>query len=182
VPLPGEHNIENVLGAITVAKEFGIDNEAIGRAIYHFKPLSHRLENIGIHKGTTFYDDAISTTPDSTVAALRSIPKVHTLILGGQDRGYDFTALAQLIAELNIPYIVFFPDSGKTIETAIADAGYTPQQVLHTSSMKEAVEFAYQHAAPDTVCLLSCASPSYSVFKNFEDKGNQFQQYVKELQ
>ncbi len=177
--LPGAHNAENCLGAITVANYFQVPHAVIAAGLRSFTPLAHRLEYVGTFQGITFYDDAISTTPESTIAALRALPKTGTLILGGQDRGYDFTQLAQLIADKKIPTLIFFPDSGATIREAIARAGYTPEHLLETRSMEEAVRFAYDHTPTGMICLLSCASPSYSIFKNFEDKGEQFQNSVK---
>lgn len=180
VQLLGEHNLENILAAVTVAKEFGITNEDIGLAVMHFSGLPHRLETVGTWKGITFVNDSLSTTPESTIAALQSVPNVHTLFLGGQDRGYDFSKLAETIAQMQIPNIIFFPESGETIEKALTAAGYTPEHVLHTSSMEEAVQFAYEHTQKGGTALLSCASPSYSIFTNYEDRGNQFSNFAKQ--
>lgn len=181
IPLLGRHNIENCLGAVTVGKYFQIPNEEIGKAIRSFIPLRHRLQNVGTYHGMTFYDDAISTTPESTTAALHAVQNVGCIFLGGQDRGYTFAAFSREIAKRKIPVIVYFPDTGAAIKNAIEATGYTPAHTLETRSMEEAVRFAYAHTPEDSVCLLSCASPSYSIFKNFEDKGDQFQHWVKKL-
>lgn len=179
IPLLGEHNVENILGVVSVAKEFGIDNEAIGRAVMHFKSLPHRLQNIGEFNGVTFYDDSISTTPESAVAAIRAVPNVQTLILGGQDRGYEFTLLAEEITKHKIPNIVLFPDSGSQIKAALEAAEYTSQQLLETSSLEKAAAFAFEHTEKQHACILSPASPSYNLFKNFEDRGDQFKKAVQ---
>lgn len=181
IPLLGTHNIENCLGAISIAKYFQVQNQDIATAIRSFTPLRHRLQPVGTYQHITFYDDAISTTPESTLAALSVFPNVGCILLGGLDRGYDFRHLAQVIAAKEIPTIIFFPDTGSTIRAAIEATGYTPKHIMETRSMEEAVMFAYAHTPHNTVCLLSCASPSYSVFKNFEDKGDQFQHWVKKL-
>ncbi|MFH1142537.1 MAG: UDP-N-acetylmuramoyl-L-alanine--D-glutamate ligase, partial [Candidatus Uhrbacteria bacterium] len=89
--LIGQHNQENIQAAITVARQFGIKDAVIKRALKKFKPLPHRLELVGEFKDIRFYDDAISTTPESTIAAIKSLQKVDTIFLGGQDRGYDFS-------------------------------------------------------------------------------------------
>lgn len=179
VTLIGHHNKRNIQGALTVARLFGVSNEEAGRAIYTFAPLPHRLQNIGTFKHITFYDDAISTTPESTIAALKSLEKVDTLFLGGQDRGYDFTRLVEVLQEKQVKNIVLFPDTGFRIKQALnAVDDYYPN-LLETSNMERAVVFAFQNCSSGSICLLSTASPSYSLWKNFEEKGDLFQKYVK---
>ncbi len=154
---------------------------------------------MGEVSGIHFYDDAISTTPESTLAAISVFQdRLGTVILGGLDRGYDFSLLAKVIVDLKVPNLVFFPDSGEKIRDAIASysampasrltpsgvgrrealEGYTPN-MLETSDMNHAVDFCFANTEKGKVCLLSTASPSYSVFKNFEEKGDMFQAAVK---
>lgn len=178
-PLLGEHNAQNIAAAATVAKQFGVSELQMYQALKTFQPLRHRLQKIGTYKGITFYDDAISTTPESTNKAIDSVPNIGVVFLGGLDRGYDFTPLVDKVIEKNIKRFVFFPDSGMTIKKLLDEKKYTFESI-ETSSMKEAVAFAYEHTPQNMVCLLSTASPSYSVWKNFEEKGDQFQQYVRE--
>jgi len=186
VPLLGKHNFDNVRGAYTVAKLLGISDEVIESAVRNFKALPHRLEPIGEFKGISFYDDAISTTPESTMAALDALSaggrRIGAIFLGGKDRGYDFSGLAQKIVEKKVKVVVLFPESGAHIKEAILKVeGGASIKFHETRLMREAVEFAYAHADHGSVCLLSTASPSYSVWKNFEEKGDQFQKYAKEL-
>jgi UDP-N-acetylmuramoylalanine--D-glutamate ligase len=181
IPLLGRHNVENCLGAITAAKYFQVPNAEITKAIKSFSPLRHRLQPVGVFHDISFYDDAISTTPESTTAALHVFNNIGCLFLGGQDRGYHFAQLAREIAKRKIPTLIFFPDTGVSIRAELEKIGYTPEHTLETRSMEEAVRFAYAHTPRHSVCLLSCASPSYSVFKNFEDKGDQFQHWVQQL-
>lgn len=179
LPLPGEHNVGNVLAAITVADLLSIPYKTIQTALQTFTPLPHRLQTVGVVSGVTYVDDAISTAPESTLAALKTIHPVGTLIVGGYDRGYDFTVLSKRIAHEQIPNLVLFPTSGSRIEAELDRLGYQPR-ILHTRSMKEAVRFAALYSPVGSVVLLSTASPSYGVFKNFEDKGDQFQACVRE--
>ncbi|MCL5411686.1 MAG: UDP-N-acetylmuramoyl-L-alanine--D-glutamate ligase [Patescibacteria group bacterium] len=178
VTLIGEHNLENVRGAVTVAQILGISSEVAAKAISTFKALPHRLENIGAYHGITFYDDAISTTPQSAMAAVKSLNNISTIFLGGTDRGYDFDELAQLIVKSKIQNIVIFPDSGQRILAALQKYSSSPLNVLQTSSMEEAVKFAYKFSSKESICLLSTASPSYSLWKNFEEKGQVFKENV----
>ncbi len=174
IPLLGEHNKTDIRAAITAAKTFGVQDAAIKKAIKSFKPLPHRLELVGTFNGITFYDDAISTTPESTIMAIKSLKKVDTIFLGGTDRGYDFTELEKIVKKYKIKNVVLFPDSGKRIFKS--EKGLN---VLYTKSMEAAVAFAFKNTKADTICLLSTASPSYSVWKNFEAKGNEFQEFVR---
>ncbi len=172
--LVGEHNAGNIRAAVAVARILNISEEHIREGIRAFVPLPHRLECVGTFRGISFYDDAISTTPESTEAALRSIPNVSTIFLGGEDRGYDFRGLERTIRSLGVKNIVLFPESGRRM--LFSTEGFS---VLETDSMEEAVRFAYEKSPSGSVCLLSTASPSYSLWKNFEEKGDEFQKYVR---
>lgn len=181
VPLIGNHNKKNVQGALTVARLFNVTDEEAQRAVYSFVPLPHRLQNGGTFKGVTFYDDAISTTPESTMAALDSLGIIDTLFLGGQDRGYDFSKLMQKIEEKQIKALVLFPETGYRIKQLLLKMDDYNPNVLETSSMEDAVAFAYDNTESGHICLLSTASPSYSVWRNFEEKGDLFQKFAKTL-
>ncbi len=181
IPLLGKHNYDNIRAAFTVAKLLHVSEAAIRQAVVTFQPLRHRLQNIGTFNGITFYDDAISTTPQSAIAALTTIPHVGSLMLGGQDRGYDFTPLIDVLEKYKIPTLIFFPESGTTMKELLEKRGVSTQCVLETSSMEEAVKYAYANTPKGMTCLLSTASPSYTIWKNFEEKGNEFQKWVKGL-
>lgn len=174
LPLIGKHNNENIRAAAAAAKELGIADEKIKSAIESFKPLPHRLEFVGEFKGIKFYDDAISTTPESTIMAIKSLPKIGTIFLGGQDRGYKFSRLSSEVKKHGIKNIVLFPDSGKKIIKTKKGLN-----ILETKKMEDAVKFAYKNTPKGEICLLSCASPSYSLWKDFEEKGEQFKFWIK---
>ena len=184
IKLLGQHNLENIMAAVCVAKIFGVDNKIIAATIAAFNNLKHRLEFVGQYQKINFYDDAISTTPESTIAALEVFKdKIGTIFLGGENRGYDFKELAKKIYTYKIKNIVLFPDSGAQIKTALISTGRSLKKslpnILETRSMAAAVAFAYKNTPADKVCLLSTASPSYSLFKNFEVKGDLFQAEIK---
>lgn len=184
IKLLGKHNQENIFAAINVAKIYGLNNTVIRKALKKFSNLEHRLEFVGKYRGIDFYDDAISTTPESTLAAISVFEKkLGTIILGGEDRGYDFKQLAEKLAQLRVRNIVLFPDSGKRIAAALkkAYAKYKADapQILISTQMTAAVKFAYQNTKAGQICLLSTASPSYSLFKDFKEKGNLFQKAIK---
>jgi UDP-N-acetylmuramoylalanine--D-glutamate ligase len=182
IPLLGDHNRDNIRAAIAIAKLFKVSDATIRRAVKKFKPLPHRLEYVGTFRNIVFFDDAISTTPESTLAGIEALGAsgiISTIFLGGKNRGYDFSELARVIAAKKIPNIVFFPDSSAAIGATLETIGYKPKNALITRSMEDAVRFAYRHALSGTICLLSTASPSYSIWKNFEEKGDLFQTCVK---
>lgn len=184
IKLLGEHNVTNIKAAVCTAKVYGIKNEVIQKALRKFVNLNHRLEFVGKYKDILFYDDAISTTPESTLAALEVFKdRIDTIILGGEDRGYKFETLARRLVELKVANFVFFPDSGKAIEKAVKFAfkknNLRAPKILFTNNMDEAVKFAYLNTKADKVCLLSTASPSYSLFKDFNEKGDLFQSAIK---
>ncbi|MFA5023677.1 MAG: UDP-N-acetylmuramoyl-L-alanine--D-glutamate ligase [Patescibacteria group bacterium] len=182
--LLGRHNLQNIMAAICAVKLYKVSNAAIKKALTKFTNLEHRLEFVGKYQEISFYDDAISTTPESTLAALEVFQKkIGTIILGGEDRGYKFAKLADRLAKLNIANVVLLPDSGQRIAQEVKRAyrknKLTGPKILHTTKMETAVKFAYQNTKPGQVCLLSTASPSYSLFKDFKEKGNLFQQAIK---
>jgi len=174
--LIGEHNKENIRAAISAAKILGISKKDILKAVKNFKGLPHRMEFIGEFKGIKFYDDAISTNPDSTIMAIKSINDIDTILLGGENRGYNFSQLEKTVKKYKIRNIVLFPDSGSKIIRQ--KSGFN---ILKTRKMDDAIKFAYKNTKRGGVCLLSCASPSYSLWKSFEEKGDQFKKYVKKF-
>lgn len=175
IPLLGVHNLKNIQAAIKVVRLLNVSDLAIKKAIRNFKPLPHRLELVGTFKGIKFYDDAISTTPESTIMAIGALKNIGTIFLGGEDRGYDFNKLEKKLRSCHIQNIVLFPESGSRILKS--RQGFN---VFETRSMGEAVNFAFQSTSKGQICLLSAASPSYSLWKNFEEKGDLFQHLVRE--
>lgn len=181
VHLLGEHNLENMLAAWAVGRRYGVADEVIVEALKEFRGLEHRLEFVGKFQGIDFYNDAISTTPESTIAAINALPegKISTLIAGGLDRGYQFADLGRKIVTAGIENLILFPETGDKIA---AECKSPTLRLRHAADMRSAVEMAYELTSPDRICLLSCASPSYNMFVNFEDKGNQFKKFVREIE
>lgn len=179
--LRGAHNLQNVYGAWTVAQQFNITPQQAETAIRSFEPLPHRLTDVGTFRGITFVDDAIASAPEAAIQALQSIPKVETMFLGGTDRGYVFDELAKMIDASGVRNIVLFPDTGEKIKAALLRHSAKSFAFFETESMEAAVQFAYEHTSVGMTCLLSTASPSYRLWKNFEHKGDEFTKWVREL-
>lgn len=182
--LIGDHNLSNIAGAFTVATKLGIPRNQAIEVIKTFQGLPHRLQSLGIHHGQEWIDDAISTTPESTIAALDALDnRVETIILGGQDRGNDFTALGSRIKDSSVGNVILFPGSGPRIKEAIVDAE-AQVEFFEAASMEEAVAIAKKVTTGRTplghpIVLLSTASPSYGMFKNFEEKGDVFKKAIE---
>ncbi len=175
--LNAPHMLENAALAFEVASEFGVTEATAKEVMENFVGLPHRLQKIAEIDGVTYFDDSISTTPESTIAALRAIPNVKTILLGGVDRGYDFTELETELISAGVKNIILFPESGEKMIKNESNFN-----VLHTKKMEEAVAFARENTPDDGVCLLSPAAPSYNLFKNFEARGQAFIDAIKKYE
>lgn len=181
IQLMGEHNKNHIRAALTVTQELGISNEIAQKAIEAFEPLPHRMQLVGTFHGVTFYDDAIACAPDAVMIGIQTLKKVDTILLGGQDRGLDYTQLAEAVTASTIRNIVLFPETGKRMMESIHAKCDRPLRTFETSSMEDAVRFAYANTEKGKICLLATGAPSYTLWKNFEEKGDEFQKWVREV-
>lgn len=181
--LLGRHNIENACAALTVAKQYGIDDRAIEAGLNSFKGLPHRLEFVRNHEGVMYYNDSFSSAPSATCAAIASFTQPEILILGGTDKGADFS---QLISQLhdadNIKQIVLIGEIRRKLASLLETAGVThPVKILDETTMKAIISYVGQIIRPGDVVLLSPACASFDMFENFYDRGDQFRQTVLDL-
>jgi len=185
IPLLGKFNLQNIAAAIAVGKILGVSSQKMRKAIKNFKPLPHRLEFIGTFHKITFYNDSLSTIPESTIAAIDTLSnKIETLITGGFDRGVNFRELAKNILKNKIKNVILFPTTGSRIWQEIVKyrKRYSTKPIpFFTDNMREAVKLSYEHTKKGKICLLSCASPSFGLFKNYKMRGNLFKRYVREF-
>lgn len=184
IPLKGKFNLQNVMPAIIVGKLFNVPTQKITQAIQEFKPLEHRLEKVGMFKGITFYNDSLSTVPQAAVEAIEALEgKIQTIILGGFERHQNFQDLAQKIWMSNIEVVILFPTTGKRIWKNIVEIKPKKEFLLpkhfFVKNMKEAIKLAYQNTSRGKICLLSPASPSFNLFKDYKERGSLFKKYVK---
>lgn len=180
--IPGDHNLENITAVIALADILHIPTEILHETIANFQWLPHRLQEVWESWWIRRIDDAISTTPESTIEAIKTYgEQIDTIFLWWLDRWYSFDVLAEYIHTYKIRNIVLFPESGEKIKKALALWDISEMEFLETDDMEKAVKFAYKHTEQGKICLLSTASPSYSIWKWFEEKWDLFQQYIKEL-
>lgn len=183
VLLPGKHNLQNVLAAISVAKILKVKNDRIVKVVKTFKGLPHRLQLVANLDGVKYYNDSFSTTPETTIAAIESFTNPKFLILGGSSKKSDFSALSQKIhSDSTLKSIILIGVEAKRIKEAIVRAGGAKCKIIEgAKDMTEIVRIAKSHAKKGDIVLLSPACASFDMFKNYQDRGEQFEQVVKNL-
>jgi UDP-N-acetylmuramoylalanine--D-glutamate ligase len=175
--LKGKHNQYNSMASSMAATAVGIRKEKIREALQTFESLEHRMEPAGSVRGIEFVNDSKATNVNSTWFALESMTKPVILILGGVDKGNDYSLLKELVIE-KVKAIVCMGSDNRKIHEAFGD---TVSLMLNTESAKDAVEAAFHFANKGDVVLLSPACASFDLFKNYEDRGKQFKEAVKDL-
>jgi UDP-N-acetylmuramoylalanine--D-glutamate ligase len=176
--LRGEHNLKNIMAAVAACCISGIPDEAIREGILTFKGLEHRLEYVGMFRGIHFYNDSIATIPEAAIEAVRSVPDVDTLVLGGFDRGIDYGALAAFIARTEVRNVILLGAAGKRIGECFDAQGPHPQTLHYINRFEDFAPLAFKHTKPGHACLLSPAAASYDEFANFEERGKRFRALV----
>jgi len=183
IKLLGRHNLENVCAASCAATLAGVSKKNIAKVLAEFGGLEHRLEFVGEKKGILFYNDSLATVPQALIQALEALPNTETLISGGHDRGLDYSGLAQYLNKGQIKTLILFPPTGKRIWEEICKAtseGGRPEK-FDVKTMEQAVRIAAAKTAPHKICLLSPASASFGIFKDYKDRGEQFKREVGKL-
>ncbi len=175
--IKGKHNQYNTMAAGISAVVMGIRKEKIRDAIQTFKSLEHRMSTVATIKGVEFINDSKATNVNSTWYALESMSKPVILILGGVDKGNDYSFIKELVKEKVKAIVCMGIDNTKIHEAFGKDV----QLMVNTSSAKDAVQSAFHFANKGDVVLLSPACASFDLFKNYEDRGMQFIESVKDL-
>jgi UDP-N-acetylmuramoylalanine--D-glutamate ligase len=175
--LKGKHNQYNTMAASVAGATMDIRKEKIREAVETFESLEHRMESVATVRGVEFINDSKATNVNSTWFALESMSKPTILVLGGIDKGNDYTLLHDLISE-KVKAIVCMGIDNVKIHQAFEGR---VSQIVDTASAEDAVMASFQLAAPGDVVLLSPACASFDLFKNYEDRGSQFKEAVKNL-
>jgi UDP-N-acetylmuramoylalanine--D-glutamate ligase len=175
IPLKGEHNVENVLAAVVAARLAGAPADAIRRAIEGFQPVEHRLEFVTTVNGVEFYNDSKATNVDATAKAIAAFQSGIHLILGGKDKGSDYTQLAQLLrARVRAVYTI--GSAAAKIESQLRGV----VSIHSCQTLDNAVSAAASAARPGEVVLLAPACSSFDQFESYEHRGRVFKELVGE--
>lgn len=173
--LLGIHNHYNIAAACFIAS-FYLKPEQIESALCTFNPLAHRLEFVDEVNGVKYYDDSISTACATAIEALKSVPNAGTILIGGMDRGIDYSTLVNYLRETDVN-VICMETSGKRIYEMINNLS----RVYYVPHLEEAVRLASEITPGGKSCVMSPASASYGIFKNFEERGDVFKLLVAQL-
>jgi UDP-N-acetylmuramoylalanine--D-glutamate ligase len=175
--IQGKHNLYNSMASGISAKILDIRNETIRESMGSYKNIPHRIEFVANISGISFINDSKATNVNSVWYALESIKTDVILIMGGVDKGNDYTMLKSLVKE-KVKAIICLGKDNKALHDAFED---DVEIMVNTFSASEAVQIAYHMAKKGSTVILSPACSSFDLFKNYEDRGDQFKAAVKEL-
>lgn len=182
--VPGAHNIENACAAMTAARALGVGDEALAQGMRNFQGLPHRLELVRELDGVLYYNDSFSSAPAATVAAINAFEAPKIVIVGGTNKGADFTELADCIRSTGtIKELVLIGDIRHRLDDYLVKEGVEPAliSVLDARTMPEIVAYCRKKAVEGDVVLLSPACASFDMFRDFYDRGDQFRNIVQSL-
>lgn len=181
ISLFGQHNYLDIAFDYALCQIFNISDIEFEKALKSYEPLPHRLRLIGERNQVRYYDDSISTIGETTIQALKSIPNVGSVLIGGMERGIDYQDLIEFLDIDTVPYIILMEATGKRIYEEIKQ-NYPnfakPERLFLVKDLTEAVALAKKVTPANTACVLSPAAASYGIFRNFEERGDVFIQLV----
>ena len=183
IPLRGAHNVPNVLAAVAMAGVAGLPLDAVTDAVRAFSSVPHRLELVDSIGGVTYYNDSIATTPERTLAGLRSFQERVVLLLGGREKRLPLAELAQEAVD-RCRAVICFGEAGPSLERALRAAPVArrnPAPIERVGTLSAAVTATRRHAGQGDVVLLSPACTSYDAYENFEVRGEEFRRLVRSL-
>jgi UDP-N-acetylmuramoylalanine--D-glutamate ligase len=176
IKLAGAHNLENVLAAALAARLAGADAAAIARGVRSFAGVEHRLEFVAEIRGVRYFNDSKATNVDATLKGLDAFPGRILVILGGKDKGSDYTVLRQSLREKAI-LVLLIGAAAEKIESQIAGS----TAIERAGTLERALEIAGHRAQPGDIVLLAPACASFDQFQNYEHRGRVFKQLVRQL-
>jgi UDP-N-acetylmuramoylalanine--D-glutamate ligase len=179
LPVPGQHNRINAACAAAAATAVGCRADAIRHGLEQFCPLPQRLQQFAVVEGRRFYNDSTATTPESTVAALRSLESPIWLLAGGKNKGFDVQPLAAEIVQ-RASGAAFFGSAGPELHRWVAAAGSKLPSIA-VETMQEALRWCWSQSQPGQAIVLSPACASTDQFRNFQDRGRRFVELVRHL-
>lgn len=178
IKLLGTHNTENVLAAVAVAYYMGVPVEIIEKVCTEFKGVEHRIEYVETVNGVAYYNDSKGTNPDAAIKAIKAMTTTTLLIGGGYDKHSAYDEWIEAF-DNKVKYLVLIGQTADDIEKCANSHGFT--KTVTVGSLEEAVRFCYENSEPGEVVLLSPACASWGMFDNYEQRGNMFKEYVRNL-
>ncbi|MGA2413801.1 MAG: UDP-N-acetylmuramoyl-L-alanine--D-glutamate ligase [Candidatus Sulfotelmatobacter sp.] len=178
IPLKGAHNLENVLAAVCASALMGCAPEKIRPAVRDFKAVEHRLEFVATIRGVDYYNDSKATNVDATIKAMESFPANIHLILGGKDKGSDYSVLNDLLRQ-RVKRVYTIGAAAEKIESQIVSSKSGGPETVHAETLENALRKANAAAQPGDVVLLAPACASFDQFKNYEQRGQVFKEIVR---
>lgn len=181
--LIGKHNWQNICAAVTVAWQITKDTDAMRQVAISFSGLEHRLELVREHDGVLFYNDSFAATPEAAAAAIEAIPGKKVMIIGGFDRQLDLSSLVQALQSNSddLRKIVIIGAASQRIADTLSKSGIKNYEPVSAKDMASIVQAAKTAAKPGDAVVLSPGFPSFDMFKNFEDRGQQYKEIVASL-
>jgi len=176
IPLKGAHNLENVLAGVSIGALVGCQPDQIRDAVHNFRAVEHRLEFVLKVAGVDYYNDSKATNVDATMKALESFPANIHLILGGKDKGSDYTVLNDLLRQ-RVKRVYTIGAAAAKIESQISGAA----EIAASQTLENAVRRASELAQPGDIVLLAPACASFDQFQNYEHRGRVFKEVVQSL-
>jgi UDP-N-acetylmuramoylalanine--D-glutamate ligase len=180
-PLKGHHNLYNIMTASAACYLSGISTQQIGLAIQSFKGLEHRIELVGNYAGIVWYNDSIATIPEATIEAIKTLQTVDTVILGGFDRGIEYTALYPFLLSCGVSNVIFVGEAGARMKHELIAYDSGNINLYSAPDYRQVITMACEVTQKGKICLLSPAAASYDMFRNFEERGTTFKKNVREL-
>ena len=178
--LLGKHNWQNVCAAVTVMWQISQDVSAMHSVLITFSGLEYRLEFVREVGGVKYYNDSFGTTPETAIVALQAFDEPKVIVLGGSDKGADYTELASVVATSNVRSAILIGETAPKIKAALDVVGYKNIQD-GGATMANIVRVLTATAQPGDIALLSTGNASFGMFKNYKDRGEQFNVAIRQL-
>ncbi|MFC1656602.1 UDP-N-acetylmuramoyl-L-alanine--D-glutamate ligase [Patescibacteria group bacterium] len=178
IKIPGSHNYLNIGVAGLIAKIFNVSDVYIQKTLDSFEGLEHRLEFVSEFKGVKYYNDSIATVPESTIAAIKAFPNSKILIMGGSDKGADYSDLADAISKHRVKVAILMGVTSKKIKKSLKNKDV---KIIQVADLTQAVEKAKDTACLNDIVILSPASASFDMFSGYKERGKKFKETVNQL-
>ncbi|MFN8403899.1 MAG: hypothetical protein U0V48_10135 [Anaerolineales bacterium] len=182
IHLRGDYNVANVLAAFVIGHAAGFSSDAMVEAVEEFRGVPHRLELVRELNGVRWYNNSIASAPERTIAVLHAFEEPIVLLLGGRDKNLPWEGLMQLVNE-RVDHVVIFGEAAEKIERTANSlpVGMKRTSIIRVNGLHEAVLKAAEVAKPGDVVLLSPGGTSFDEFKDFEERGERFREWVHKL-